>query len=50
MQPILVLQQIICLQKQLKAICGPRVFRLFKMQLHTELQVMFANILSISGT
>ena len=50
MQLILVLQVILCLQKQLKAIRGPRVFRLIKMQLHTELQVMVANILSISGT
>ena len=50
MLPILVLQQIICLQKQLKAIRGPRVFRRTRMQLHIELQVMFAIILSISGT
>ena len=50
MQLILVFQEIICLQKQLKAICGPRVFRLIRMQLNTELQVMFANILSTRGT
>ena len=50
MQLILVLQEIICLQKQLKAIRGPRVFRLITMQLNTQLQVMSPNILSISGT
>ena len=50
MQLILVLQEIICFQKQLKAIRGPRIFGLIKMQLHTELQVMSPNILSISGT
>ena len=50
MQIILVLQEIICLQKQLKAIRGPRVFRLIRMQLNTELQVMFATILRTRST
>ena len=48
-QLILVLQEIICLQKQLKSIRGPRVFRLIRMELHTEFQVMFLTMLSISG-
>ena len=50
MQLIPVLQKIICLQKQLKAIRGPRVFRLMRMQVHNELQLMSPKILSISGT
>ena len=35
MQLILVLQEIICLQKQLKVISCPRAFRLITMELHT---------------
>ena len=46
MQLILVVQQNICLQKQFKAIRGPRVLRLIRMRLHNKRQVMFANILS----
>ena len=46
-QYILVLQEIICLQKHLEqeSIHCPRVSRLINMELNNEFQVMFANIL-----
>ena len=44
------MQLILVLQKQLKAIRGPRILELIRMQLQTELQVISSNILSISGT